>query len=406
MKGIKDIFKHSDKISLAHSEREGIKRTLLAHIDMSPVRVGLWGRLKYQRSQTQTKFKLMPLVLALLLTFSGGTALAANSSLPGDFLYPVKVGMNEQIRGALAFTGEAKAGYQGDLAMKRIEEIEQLVAEGDIEVVLKEKIEERFEKHSEKTLSLIEELEAKGNFEAAAAVGARFEASLEAHNELIARISDDSDAIKARIESTLQRLRARLDVATKARVEAEARLESGGSEARARVGATIEANEEQSERAIVSAKDNFTKYESKLSDLAKTAVQSKITSAEEMHASGIANLEAGNLVDAFVDFQNAFSLTHQANVMMKSWMSFDARLHSNDRPWDRDGSDDSRDEDEDRDDDDDEDGQDDNDQSRRDDDEDDKDDNDDDGVDVEIEGDVDLDINGVGGQANGRIDID
>ena len=397
MKEIKDIFKYSNKISLTQSEKESVKHILQAHIEMSPVRVGLWERLKYQRSQN--KFKLMPLILAILLTFSGGTALAANSALPGDLLYPVKVGMNEKIRGVLAFTSEAEAGYQGDLAARRIEEIEQLIAEGKLEVALKEKIEESFEKHSEKTLNLIEELEAKGNFEAAAAVGARFEASLKAHDELIARISDNSEFIRVRLESTLERLNSRLDVAARARIDAETRLESGESESKNRVEATIEAKIQQSERAIDSTQDDFDQYESKLSDRIKTEVESRIKSAEESHAKGVINLEAGDFVAAFIDFQNSLSLTHQAHVMIKSWMSFEVRFNKDDNASDREeleDRDDGEDEDEDKSDDGD----------KSDDDEnknDDRGSDDDDESDVKIKGDVNLNVNGLNGRVDSRL---
>ena len=397
MKEVKDIFKYSNKISLTQSEKESVKHILQAHIEMSPVRVGLWERLKYQRSQN--KFKLMPLILAILLTFSGGTALAANSALPGDLLYPVKVGMNEKIRGVLAFTSEAEAGYQGDLAARRIEEIEQLIAEGKLEVALKEKIEESFEKHSEKTLNLIEELEAKGNFEAAAAVGARFEASLKAHDELIARISDNSEFIRVRLESTLERLNSRLDVAARARIDAETRLESGESESKNRVEATIEAKIQQSERAIDSTQDDFDQYESKLSDRIKTEVESRIKSAEESHAKGVINLEAGDFVAAFIDFQNSLSLTHQAHVMIKSWMSFEVRFNKDDNASDREeleDRDDGEDEDEDKSDDGD----------KSDDDEnknDDRGSDDDDESDVKIKGDVNLNVNGLNGRVDSRL---
>jgi len=404
MKEIKDIFEYSNKITLTPSEKDGVKRTLLAHMDMNPVRVGLGERLKYQRSQN--KFKLMPLILAILLTFSGGTALAANSALPGDLLYPVKVGMNEKIRGVLAFTSEAEAGYQGDLAVRRIEEIEQLIAEGKLEVTLKEKIEESFEKHSEKTLNLIEELEAKGNFEAAAAVGARFEASLKAHDELIARISDNSEFIRARLESTLERLNSRLDFAAKARVDAETRLESGESESRDRVEATIEAKVQQSERAIDSAKDDFDQYESKLSDRIKTEVRSRIKSAEESHAQGLIDLGNKDFVAAFIDFQSSLSLTHQAKVMIKSWMSFEVRFNKDDNASDRDDledRDDSEDEDEDKDESDDGDKSDDDDEKDESDDRDS--DDEDDESDVKIEGDVDFNVNGLNGRVNSRVGI-
>src|SRR3989344_8481829 len=406
MKEVKDIFKYSNKISLTQDEKEGIKRTLQAYVDMNPVRVGLSERIKYQRSKTKIKFKLMPLILALLLTFSGGTALAANSALPGDLLYPVKIGINEKIRGVLAFTSEAEAGYQGDLAVRRIEEIEQLIAEGKLEVTLKEKIEENFEKHSENTLNLIEELEAKGNFEAAAAVGARFEASLKAHDELIARISDNSEFIRARLESTLERLNSRLDVAARARIDAEARLESGESESKNRVEATIEAKVQQSERAIDSAKNDFDQYESKLSDRIKTEVRSRIKSAEESHAQGLIDLGNKDFVAAFIDFQSSLSLTHQAKVMIKSWMSFEVRFNKDDNASDRDDledRDDSEDEDEDKDESDDGDKSDDDDEKDESDDRDS--DDEDDESDVKIEGDVDLNVNGLNGRVNSRVGI-
>ena len=54
--------------------------------------------------------KLMPiaLILTLAVLASTGVSLAAEQALPGDFLYPIKVGVNERVQASLAATPKAK----------------------------------------------------------------------------------------------------------------------------------------------------------------------------------------------------------------------------------------------------------------------------------------------------------
>ncbi len=64
-------------------------------------------------------------VLVLVLSFSTYTIASANSALPGDWQYPVKL-QTERVRLALAFGDDAKRGVRLDIADERAREIEAL----------------------------------------------------------------------------------------------------------------------------------------------------------------------------------------------------------------------------------------------------------------------------------------
>lgn len=68
---------------------------------------------------------------ALFLSFSTYTVASANSSVPGDWQYPVKL-QTERVRLALAFSDDAKRDVRLDIAGERAEEIEELAERGRI----------------------------------------------------------------------------------------------------------------------------------------------------------------------------------------------------------------------------------------------------------------------------------
>jgi uncharacterized membrane protein YgcG len=98
----------------------------------------------HQQASTRRKTSLSwllqsrPLVKALLAIFivviivlagSSATVLAAQDSLPGDQLYPVKT-WSEKLRYALTFSTQAKLNLTLDYTNTRLEEISSLVAQG------------------------------------------------------------------------------------------------------------------------------------------------------------------------------------------------------------------------------------------------------------------------------------
>ena len=72
----------------------------------------------------------MPALLALLLLIGGGVTLVAEQSIPGDFLYPVKINFNEEVRSLLAVTDQDEARWQTEAAERRLSEAETLTERG------------------------------------------------------------------------------------------------------------------------------------------------------------------------------------------------------------------------------------------------------------------------------------
>lgn len=91
------------------------------------------------------------LVLALLLT-SGSVAVASNGSMPGEFLYPVKLTV-ERVMLGLSFSTMAKAKTFAKLADRRVTEIVYLAQRGEVRQI--ELATERLDSHLVAITSLL-----------------------------------------------------------------------------------------------------------------------------------------------------------------------------------------------------------------------------------------------------------
>ena len=71
-------------------------------------------------------YKMSPAYLAapLIIVVGTGIVYAAEISLPGDFLYPLKTNVVEKFQRAVAFSHEQQATLDADFAMKRLQEAE------------------------------------------------------------------------------------------------------------------------------------------------------------------------------------------------------------------------------------------------------------------------------------------
>lgn len=94
------------------------------------------------------------LILTLLFGSAGGTAVLAAESLPDSPLYPAKM-MAEGVRLSLASDPEALAEVHLDLAAERLQEMERLMVNGNME---DNALLERAERHVENAFGLAEEM--------------------------------------------------------------------------------------------------------------------------------------------------------------------------------------------------------------------------------------------------------
>ncbi len=87
-------------------------------------------------------------VLVIVIVAGNTAVLASYNALPGEVLYPIKVGIVEPIRVAFASSAVAKAEIQAELVQTRFQEIETLAARGTLTKAQEEQINKRIEKQT------------------------------------------------------------------------------------------------------------------------------------------------------------------------------------------------------------------------------------------------------------------
>ncbi len=127
--------------------------------------------------------------MAFVLVFGGvSTTAAAYGALPGEFLYPVKISINEAVEVALATTPVARAEVSVKQAVRRVEEAEVLAARGELTQETGQELAANFEAHAEQANQLANKLEAEDPA-AAESLRTRLDSSLSAHGEILAMMT-------------------------------------------------------------------------------------------------------------------------------------------------------------------------------------------------------------------------
>lgn len=138
-KGIQDL----KNISLTNIEKENILKQVMKTPVVSPyIQKTIWSFFKTHRS--------FAYVLGSVLTFvvlGGGLAYAAEGSVPGDLLYPVKIRVTEPIRDALAITPAEKASWDAEKAVRRLNEAETLANKNKLTPQYQNELEQNFNKN-------------------------------------------------------------------------------------------------------------------------------------------------------------------------------------------------------------------------------------------------------------------
>lgn len=128
MEPIEQLTNEAQQIRLGAEASSRMRDRILAHMRSHPAPI----RSPYQRFVHLFHLPLAALMLVLLVGAGGATSYAALGSLPGDALYPIKVGVIEPVETALAFSPQAKAALQVSLAERRVSEEVKLAAKNKL----------------------------------------------------------------------------------------------------------------------------------------------------------------------------------------------------------------------------------------------------------------------------------
>src|SRR5579863_569205 len=174
-----NIFRKADAVRLDQQKKEAIHQEVLAFMKKNPI------ALPVAKKAWFWAWKTPAVVLAGIMVFllvGGIVSVKADTALPGDLLYPIKIGFNEKVEAALAFSAKAKLNLNIKLAELRLQEAQQLAAENKLTSSNESQISSNFNQHANQALTQLGASGQKNHGQATQAASVDFEASLKAHS--------------------------------------------------------------------------------------------------------------------------------------------------------------------------------------------------------------------------------
>lgn len=166
---IKQLKKAAKHTRMSVTEKSDMKNVLLRHVKSNPVSNEVLARhhktkahaiLSPLQINNLRNKKTMPILVILGLLMGGSASFAAETTVPGDVLYPVKVHVNESVRGAVTVSPTAKAEWELHLVERRLEEVEKLATRPNAAPQAQEQAQEnlvKYTKHVEDRIAKFEE---------------------------------------------------------------------------------------------------------------------------------------------------------------------------------------------------------------------------------------------------------
>jgi len=324
---LKQILEKTKLVKLNQQEKMEIRKALLNFMKIQPVRARGILRPILQERSILTKIiltlkKPMPviaIILIIALVGGGSASVAAQQALPQDILYPIKININEKVRSALAFSPEAKAEIEVELAEKRVEEAEQLAAEGRLTKAAQAQVEQNFDRHAAKIKEKIEQFSAQGKAEKALELASNLEASLKAHEQILNQLS-----LKKGNENVKKLA---LEVKTKSEEAGDWRAEE---ESKIKTGVDVKAAVLGRLKAVQNKIEEVEKFidKAKVSAEVKTMAEDKLKIAKDLKDKVEVQIEAQEYNEAFLSLAEAHRLAQEAKLTITAEQRFKIYLPS------------------------------------------------------------------------------
>jgi hypothetical protein len=212
---LNNLFRKAKNVSLKSEEKAALRASLAAFMYRTPVdektKIAIAqpsplvmnprsARL-YKANSKMTfalfsKQKKTNMIIALLLAFglTAGTSFAAQNTLPGDTLYPVKIHINEEVESFVAVGARADAEVKAKHALKRLEEAGKLNAAGRLTVEHKSEVEHRFKEHVKDMDDDLRELRTQGDADTEMRVRGEFNKKAAQHRKDLLVVHVDGTA--------------------------------------------------------------------------------------------------------------------------------------------------------------------------------------------------------------------
>ena len=290
------------ELRLPDATRTKLRATLTAYADLHAVPESIAAvRATIIERISLIAFRTGVAILVLAVG-SGTVAYASGDALPGDALYPVKVGVVEPLETALLVAPETRATWNAILAERRLAEAAALATTDSLDAGTRIYLEERFAYHAAQSDTAAEEVDVRGDSEAALAVRSDLEARLAAHADLLLYLSEkDEDSTK--LYETVARTR---DQIADRREQTELKVAARAFDYSDRHLASAEGVTEEVARRL------------EAEGVSEDVIESRLSAARDALSSARSSLAREERGIAFIASQTATRLTHEASILAKN----------------------------------------------------------------------------------------
>lgn len=193
------LFEYAKKrLTLSASEKDIHRERLLAFMKDRPAYATTPS--PYFSAWFYTPVARALALFVVVVAAGGGTTFAAEGTLPGDVLYPVKTGVTEPLREALAITPEQKAAVENRIVGARLAELAQLAAQHRaIDSESLSALQESVGTHIDAAQAAVKSLSAKGADGAALQANSNLSATLDAGSDILNSVSGAEPAVASGI---------------------------------------------------------------------------------------------------------------------------------------------------------------------------------------------------------------
>lgn len=306
-------------MKLTDLEKSAIKTELLTFVErQSKAKAALASKPRTFFSFAKFLVRPAPIIIIVLLLVSTGTSFAASSALPGDLLYPVKIHINENVQSWLAFTPTAQAQVQARLAANRLKEAEVLAAEGKLDAETSQMLQDNFALHSQDFKDNVNELKVN-DVAAAADVSSDFETSLEAHGQILNKLSQDNERVFSAVAPLIANIKMNSSSTTQTREQLELNISENSQRA---AQSDVQEKMYESQNALNEAIKLFNSSQVNLNATTTAQVQNYLNQTQMMIQNGIVQLGNGALGTAYINFANALRISQQIKILLSAFKEF------------------------------------------------------------------------------------
>jgi len=307
------IIKAVKNIKLSENERAEMRASLLENFAPSKIEeyqniTGFRNTRLYYFLTGGYRYKFAPaLMMILVVVLSGGASAFAEKAIPGDFLYKVKILVNEPVAGAFSFSKEKKVEWQGKLVERRLGEAQKLVSRGNFNKTTRVNLENQIKNEIDEFNVNVNKLALEKNEGTNSSdLNIKLQASFKAHQNILEKLSFETD-IKENTKQETEKFLTTLEGYKNKVKDDHKNLELDVG-----VDASV------AENSLNSIKLEYEKEKINLSANIQNQINDKLVLAEIALQDGKAFLISSDYAKATDKFQLVISLTNKGKLLIFS----------------------------------------------------------------------------------------